>query len=81
MFVKSPKCVFIGSGCSTALIRVFAALGMATNLQTMTSQAVKIGLTRAVDTGRPVEECLVESAKEEMEKMPHDHYLKTDKYQ
>lgn len=62
------------------MIRVFAALGLATDLQTMTSEAVKIGLTKAVDTGRPVVECLTEVAKEQMGNLPHDHYLTSEKY-
>lgn len=72
--------IFSGSGCSTALIRIFAALGMATELKTMTSDACKIGLARAVDTGRPVVECLFEAGNENLERLPKDHYLNKDKY-
>lgn len=46
----------------------------------MTSEGVKIGLTRAVDTGRPVVECLVEAGQEEMQRIPKDHYLTKDLY-
>lgn len=66
----------LGTGCSTAFIRVFAALGLATDLQTVTSNAVKAGLTKSVETGRPVVECLTETAKEDIARMPHDHFLK-----
>lgn len=68
--------MYLGTGCSTAFIRVFAALGMATDLQTVTSNAVKAGLTKSVETGRPVVECLTETAKEDIARMPHDHFLK-----
>lgn len=61
-------------------VRVFAALGWATNLQTVTSEVVKQGLTRAVDTGRPVVECLVEVAKEDSNRLPYDHYLNPNKF-
>ncbi|XP_037027818.1 acyl-CoA desaturase [Bradysia coprophila] len=69
-----------GTGCSTAFIRVFAALGIATNLQTMTSDAVKTGLIRAVDTNRPVIDCLTEAGREALENIPDDHYLTKDRY-
>jgi len=69
-----------GAGLSTALIRVFAALGVATELKTMTSDAVKIGLTRAVDTGRPVVDCLTEVGMEQIGLLPDDHYLQPHKY-
>lgn len=69
-----------GDGCSTAFIRVFAALGLASNLQTMTSDAVKTGLIRAVDTNRPVIDCLTEAGREAMENIPDDHYLTKEKF-
>ncbi|KAJ6638375.1 Acyl-CoA Delta-9 desaturase [Pseudolycoriella hygida] len=69
-----------GTGCTTGFIRVFAALGLATDLQTMTSDAVKTGLIRAVDTNRPVVECLTEAGREAMQTIPSDHYLTKDKY-
>lgn len=71
---------FAGDGCSTVIVRVFAALGWATNLQTLTSEVVKQGLTRAVDTGRPVVDCLVEVAKEDSNRLPYDHYLNPNKF-
>lgn len=70
----------IGDGFTTTLIRVFAAMGIATDLKTMTSESVKIGLTRAVDTGRPVVECLTEVGFEQMEALPADHYLHNKKF-
>lgn len=66
--------------CTTMFIRVFAALGWASELQTVTSDAVKAGLTMAVDTDRPVVECIKLAAQEEMQRIPKDHYLDKDKY-
>ncbi|CRK94612.1 CLUMA_CG008112, isoform A [Clunio marinus] len=37
-----------GQGTSTALIRIFAAIGWATDLKTVTTEAVKIGLSKAI---------------------------------
>ena len=64
-----------GKGCSTAMIRVFAALGMATDLKTVTTEAVKKGLAKAVDTGRSIVECLKEAGEEELLTIPKEHYL------
>lgn len=72
--------LFAGSGCSTALIRVFAALGLATDLRTMTSDACKVGLSRSVDSGRTLVECLTEAGNESQDKLPKDHYLNKQKY-
>lgn len=64
-----------GKGTTTALIRVFAALGWATELKTVTTDAIKKGLAKAVDTGRPVVDCLKETSDEEMISLPKEHYL------
>lgn len=72
--------IFAGSGCTTALIRVFAALGLADNLKTMTSDACKVGLSRSVDTGSPLVDCLTDAGKESMDRLPKNHYLNKDKY-
>ncbi|XP_055587406.1 acyl-CoA Delta-9 desaturase [Uranotaenia lowii] len=68
-----------GTGCTTAFIRIFAAMGMATKLQTMTTEAVKKGLTMAVDTGRPIVECLKQAGAEEMCNMQREHYLNNER--
>lgn len=69
-----------GAGCTTALIRVFAALGLANNLKTMTSDACKVGLSRSVDSGFSLVDCLTEAGKESMDRLPKNHYLNKDKY-
>lgn len=69
-----------GSGCTTALIRVFAALGLATDLRTMTSEACKLGLTRSVDSGRSLIDCLTDASNETMERLPNNHFLNKDKF-
>ncbi|XP_026482569.1 acyl-CoA Delta(11) desaturase-like [Ctenocephalides felis] len=64
-----------GSGCSTAFIRVFAALGLATNLRTMDSASVKKALANSVDTGKPIEQCLEEVGSKAQQKFHPEHYL------
>lgn len=64
-----------GKGTSTALVRVFAALGWATDLKTVTTDAVKKGLANAVDTGKPVVDCLTLASEEELLTIPKEHYL------
>lgn len=46
------------SGCSTAILKVFAALGLATGLTTISRKGVKEALAAAVESGRPVVDCL-----------------------
>lgn len=59
---------------STTLIRVFAALEMATNLVTISTDAVKKGLNMAVDTGLSIVECLKKAGDEEMEQNPKENH-------
>ncbi|XP_070498186.1 acyl-CoA Delta-9 desaturase [Chironomus tepperi] len=70
-----------GEGSSTSLIRIFAAMGWATNLKTVTSEAVRKGLANAVDTGKDVVECLNEASEAEMLTLAPDHYLKREHLQ
>lgn len=69
-----------GAGFITAMIRVFAALDMATDLHTISSTAVRNGLTEAVDTGRPIVDCINEFARKEELEMPKNHFLNRDKF-
>ncbi|XP_049306390.1 acyl-CoA Delta-9 desaturase [Bactrocera dorsalis] len=69
-----------GSDFVTAMIRVFAALDMATDLRTISSVAVRKGLTTAVETGRPIVECIQEHATEEMNEMPKNNFLNRDRF-
>ncbi|XP_017472762.1 PREDICTED: acyl-CoA Delta(11) desaturase isoform X1 [Rhagoletis zephyria] len=69
-----------GTDFTTAMIRVFAALDMATDLRTISSVAVRKGLTTAVETGRPIVECIQEQATEEINEMPKNHYLNRDRF-
>uniref|UniRef100_A0A336M291 CSON009060 protein n=1 Tax=Culicoides sonorensis TaxID=179676 RepID=A0A336M291_CULSO len=68
-----------GNGLTTAFIRVCAAIGEAEDLQTMTTDAVKKGLTMAVDSGRPVVECLKEAGEQEMMILQKEHYLQNER--
>lgn len=58
---KSGEYGTYGSGCSTAFIRVWAALGLAYNLRTITTEGVKNALAEAANSGRPVVDCLNEA--------------------
>uniref|UniRef100_A0A6G1SJ94 Acyl-CoA Delta(11) desaturase n=1 Tax=Aceria tosichella TaxID=561515 RepID=A0A6G1SJ94_9ACAR len=69
-----------GAGCSTAFIRVYAAAGWASELKTLGSDAVKEALTLAVDTGKPLVECLNEVGLEHAKKIPDAHVLEYEKY-
>lgn len=69
-----------GEGCSTAFIRVFAAAGWASELKTMDSTAVKEALTLAVDTGKPLVDCLNKVGLEYAKKTSDDHVLEYRKY-
>lgn len=48
-------------GCSTAILRVLAALRLATNLTTITNTGVRAAMGVAAETGRPLVKCLEES--------------------
>ncbi|KAL9899223.1 acyl-CoA Delta(11) desaturase [Glossina fuscipes] len=69
-----------GIGFTTSMIRVFAALDLATDLKTITCAAVRNGLTEAVETGNPVVDCIQKHAKKEMEAAPNNHYLNREKF-
>uniref|UniRef100_A0A182IXB6 Fatty acid desaturase domain-containing protein n=1 Tax=Anopheles atroparvus TaxID=41427 RepID=A0A182IXB6_ANOAO len=68
-----------GSGCTTAFIRIFAATGQATKLQTMTTEAVKRGLSMAVDSGKPIVDCLKQTGAEDMCNLQREHYLQNER--
>jgi stearoyl-CoA desaturase (Delta-9 desaturase) len=44
-------------------------------LKTVTSDAIKRGLAKAVDTGKPVVNCLTQAAEEDLLTIPKEHYL------
>jgi stearoyl-CoA desaturase (delta-9 desaturase) len=50
-----------GTGCTTAFIRVWAAVGWATGLRTMDASSIKDALVTAAETKRPVVECLFDA--------------------
>ncbi|XP_052902664.1 acyl-CoA Delta-9 desaturase [Anopheles moucheti] len=68
-----------GAGCTTAFIRICAATGQAAKLQTMTTEAVKRGLTMAVDSGKPIVECLKQAGAEDMCNLTREHYLQNER--
>lgn len=68
------------SGFTTAMIRVFAALDGATDLKTISSTAVRNGLTEAVESGRPIVDCINEFAEKEQAQLPKNHFLNRNKF-
>lgn len=71
---KSGEFGTYDSGCSTAFIRVWAALGLATDLQTIETPTVQKALSEATKSKRPLITCLDEAAAKQ--RLPEDHYLK-----
>ncbi|XP_030371259.1 acyl-CoA desaturase 1 [Scaptodrosophila lebanonensis] len=67
-------------GIGSAMIRVFAALDLATDLRTISSVAVRKGLTQALDTDRPIVECIEEQVKLEENELPANHFLNRNKF-
>jgi stearoyl-CoA desaturase (delta-9 desaturase) len=47
-----------GQGCTSTLIRIWAAMGSATNLRTIDTTCIRNALLRAMKTGTAVQECL-----------------------
>ncbi|KAJ0175631.1 hypothetical protein K1T71_008790 [Dendrolimus kikuchii] len=71
---KSGEYGTYDSGCSTAFIRVFAALGIATDLRTVETETIQFALAQAAKTNRPVQACIKEMIKEQQ--LSKDHFLR-----
>ena len=71
---KSGEYGTYDSGCSTAFIRVWAALGLATDLRTVESKTIQKALASVAKTGRPLQTCIDEALKDQS--LPDQHYLK-----
>lgn len=50
-----------GKGCTTTFIRVWAAMGWVTDLRTLDVSSMRNALLTAVQTKKPVAECLFEA--------------------
>ncbi|XP_049868601.1 acyl-CoA Delta-9 desaturase isoform X2 [Pectinophora gossypiella] len=61
-------------GCSTAFIRVWAALGLATDLRTVETPAIQQALADAAKNKRPVKDSIDDAAAKQT--LPAEHYLK-----
>ncbi|CAH2108165.1 unnamed protein product [Euphydryas editha] len=70
---KSGEFGKYGSGCSTAFIRVFAALGLATNLSTLEPRTLQLALAEHVKTKRPLNECFKDTFSKQI--LSEDHFL------
>lgn len=62
------------SGCSTAFIRVWAALGLATDLRTVETPTVQKALAEAAKTNKPLTMCLYDAVSKQV--LAEEHYLK-----
>ncbi|XP_041984720.1 acyl-CoA Delta-9 desaturase [Aricia agestis] len=71
---KSGEYGTYGSGCSTAFIRVYAALGLATKLNTLQTRTLQLALAEKVKTNKPLLQCITEGVNRQ--NLPEDHYLK-----
>ncbi|EDW14557.1 acyl-CoA Delta-9 desaturase [Drosophila mojavensis] len=68
------------NGTGSTVIRVLAALDLAKDLHTVSSVAVRNGLTEAVEKNRPIIECINEQVKLEESLRPFNHFLNRDKF-
>ncbi|XP_026315891.1 acyl-CoA Delta(11) desaturase [Hyposmocoma kahamanoa] len=61
-------------GCSTAFIRIWAALGLATDLQTVDTPTIQKALAEAAKTTKPLTQCLNDAVSKQT--LAEEHYLK-----
>lgn len=73
---KSGEFGTYGSGCSTAFIRVYAALGLATNLSTIESRTLQKALAEHLKSKIPLNESFKEAIAKQT--LPEDHFLLTN---
>ncbi|CAH0407060.1 unnamed protein product [Chilo suppressalis] len=71
---KSGEYGTYDSGCTSAFIRVCAALGLATDLKTVDTATVQKALADAARTKLPVQTCLDQAVLEQI--LPKEHYLR-----
>ncbi|KAJ8721551.1 hypothetical protein PYW07_002326 [Mythimna separata] len=71
---KSGEYGTYDSGCSTAFIRVWAALGLATNLQVVETITIQKALADAARSKKDLKTCI--NAAVTKQSVPEDHYLK-----
>ncbi|CAB3223646.1 unnamed protein product [Arctia plantaginis] len=63
-------------GCSTAFIRVWAALGLATKLRTFETKTIQKALIDSVHTNQDLKVCLKSALSQQ--KLQEEHYLQRD---
>ncbi|XP_050673979.1 acyl-CoA Delta-9 desaturase isoform X2 [Leptidea sinapis] len=71
---KSGEYGTYGTGCSTAFIRIYAAMGVATNLVTLEPRTVQLAMAEAARTNKPISKCIEEQLVNQ--RVDEDHYLK-----
>lgn len=67
-----------GTDCTSAFIRVCAALEFATDLRVCDSNTARSALYMSIETEKSVSDCLNEIVKSA--DIPDDHYLRAQKY-
>ncbi|XP_023935416.2 acyl-CoA Delta-9 desaturase [Bicyclus anynana] len=72
---KSGEYGTYDSGCSTAFIRVFAALGEATHLRTLETKTLQKALAVSAKTKKPLTACIQDAIGEQI--LAKDHFLKS----
>ncbi|XP_063822443.1 acyl-CoA Delta-9 desaturase [Ostrinia nubilalis] len=70
---KSDEYGTYDSGCTTAFIRVWAALNLATDLKTIDTPVLQKALAEAAKSKRPIQTCLDEAVSKQS--LPAGHYL------
>ncbi|CAG4985922.1 unnamed protein product [Colias eurytheme] len=71
---KSGEFGTYGTGCSTAFIRIYAAMGLATNLITLEPHTLQVAMAESVRTKKSIPECIEEAIKAQT--LAEDHFLK-----
>lgn len=74
MIMMNNKLVPPDCGCSTGFIRVFAALGLATDLRTVEPLTIQRALADTARNDRPIQVSLAEAGN--AQSLPDEHYLK-----
>nr|XP_037870189.1 acyl-CoA Delta(11) desaturase-like isoform X1 [Bombyx mori]XP_037870190.1 acyl-CoA Delta(11) desaturase-like isoform X1 [Bombyx mori] len=73
---KSGEYGTYDSGCSSAFIRVWAALGIATGLRTVETNTIQKALAEMAKTKKPLQICLENALKDQS--LSDQHYLKRE---
>jgi stearoyl-CoA desaturase (delta-9 desaturase) len=68
-----------GKGCTSTLIRIWAAMGSATDLRTVDTTCVRNALMTSMKTGASVQECLCDKEEYSKQYNETEQFLKPSK--